>query len=122
MSGLAALGAAWWLTGCSEPAGRGAVAVESEYNSDTAVPTSEASVHATATTAPAWSATAVPAQPTDMATPAQLQAAQGVSCPFGLLNDPYPGRCKHYVDSNGNGFCDRSELGSGDRTPREATS
>lgn len=32
-----------------------------------------------------------------------------VLCPFGLVNDPYPGRCRRYVDKNGNGICDWSE-------------
>jgi hypothetical protein len=37
----------------------------------------------------------------------------GVACPFGLVNDPYPGRCRHYRDSNGDGICDYSVAGSG---------
>lgn len=41
------------------------------------------------------------------------QQGSGVACPFGLVNDPYPGRCKHYRDSNGDGFCDYSIEGSG---------
>ena len=32
------------------------------------------------------------------------------TCPRGLFNDPYPGRCRHYIDSNGSGFCDYSEV------------
>jgi hypothetical protein len=32
-----------------------------------------------------------------------------VACPFGMVNDPYPGQCRRYVDSNGSGFCDLSE-------------
>jgi hypothetical protein len=36
-----------------------------------------------------------------------------VACPRGLVNDPYPGRCRRYVDANGNGVCDLSEPGSG---------
>lgn len=31
------------------------------------------------------------------------------ACPYGLTNDPYPGECRRYVDSNGSGFCDYSE-------------
>lgn len=31
------------------------------------------------------------------------------ACPFGLVNDPYPGACRRYVDRNGNGICDLSE-------------
>lgn len=30
------------------------------------------------------------------------------SCPKGLTYDPYPGRCHHYVDQNGDGYCDYS--------------
>jgi hypothetical protein len=38
---------------------------------------------------------------------------QSVACPLGLINDPYPGRCKHYRDSDGDGICDYSVAGSG---------
>jgi hypothetical protein len=31
------------------------------------------------------------------------------ACPYGLVNDPYPGECRRYVDANGNGLCDLSE-------------
>ncbi len=31
------------------------------------------------------------------------------ACPYGLVNDPYPGECRKYVDQNGNGICDLSE-------------
>ncbi len=31
------------------------------------------------------------------------------SCPFGLENDPYPGECGRYVDSNNDGICDLSQ-------------
>lgn len=31
-----------------------------------------------------------------------------VACPKGLTYDPYPGRCRHYVDSSGDGYCDYS--------------
>ncbi len=37
----------------------------------------------------------------------------GVACPRGLVNDPYPGRCRHYTDRDGDGFCDYSAPGSG---------
>ena len=36
-----------------------------------------------------------------------------VACPFGKVNDPYPGDCGRYVDANENGICDLSEPGSG---------
>lgn len=50
-----------------------------------------------------------PALPTPTSTPAQ----QKVSCPRGIVYDPYPGRCRLYVDRNGNGYCDHSEPISG---------
>jgi hypothetical protein len=36
-----------------------------------------------------------------------------VACPRGLVNDPYPGQCRRYIDTNDNGICDLSESGSG---------
>jgi hypothetical protein len=44
---------------------------------------------------------------------ATTQQEDGVACPFGLVNDPYPGRCRHYRDSNGDGYCDYSVAVSG---------
>jgi hypothetical protein len=31
------------------------------------------------------------------------------NCPKGLTNDPYPGACRRYVDTNGDGICDLSQ-------------
>lgn len=71
------------------------------------------STGATATpAAPALNETVFPAQ---TETPANLSAKpagepDGVNtCPFGLENDPYPGRCFRYVDTNNDGICDRSQ-------------
>jgi hypothetical protein len=44
---------------------------------------------------------------------ATTQQEGGVACPFGVVNDPYPGRCRHFRDSNGDGMCDYSVPGSG---------
>ncbi|WP_456371517.1 hypothetical protein [Methanocaldococcus sp.] len=30
-------------------------------------------------------------------------------CPFGKVNDPYPGMCRMYIDTNHDGICDHSE-------------
>ena len=30
-------------------------------------------------------------------------------CPRGLVNDPYPGRCSLYIDTNNDGICDHSQ-------------
>ena len=55
------------------------------------------------------SPTAVPVSPTATAAPA-AQSNVRSACPRGLVNDPYPGKCKRYVDKNGNGICDLSEV------------
>lgn len=31
-------------------------------------------------------------------------------CPFGLINDPYPGECSRYVDTDNDRICDLSQL------------
>ena len=31
-------------------------------------------------------------------------------CPYGMVNDTYPGSCPHYVDTDGDGICDHSQL------------
>jgi hypothetical protein len=30
-------------------------------------------------------------------------------CPYGLINDPFPGECSKYIDTNNNNICDHSE-------------
>ncbi len=42
---------------------------------------------------------------------ASVAAAPGTTtaCPKGLVNDPYPGRCRLYRDTNNSGYCDLSE-------------
>ncbi len=43
-------------------------------------------------------------------------------CPFGLVQDPFPGECGRYIDTNGSGFCDHSEtLAQNKTTPLDAT-
>jgi hypothetical protein len=32
-----------------------------------------------------------------------------VSCPYGLVNDPFPGQCPRYTDLSGDGICDLSQ-------------
>ena len=36
-------------------------------------------------------------------------------CPHGLVNDPYPGECSKYVDTDDDGICDRSQPAPEDR-------
>lgn len=40
---------------------------------------------------------------------ATATAAVVVACPFGILNDPFPGQCNRYCDLNNNAICDLSE-------------
>jgi hypothetical protein len=34
------------------------------------------------------------------------------SCPYGIVNDPYPGQCGHYIDTTGDSICDLSQITS----------
>ena len=34
-------------------------------------------------------------------------------CPYGLVNDPFPGQCPRYEDTNQDGVCDHSQSPSG---------
>lgn len=44
-------------------------------------------------------------------TDAQTEASSSyqVECNRGIVNDPYPGLCHDYIDSDGNSICDLSE-------------
>jgi len=37
------------------------------------------------------------------------------NCPFGIEDDPYPGECKRYIDTDGDGICDLSQPAPEDR-------
>jgi hypothetical protein len=43
------------------------------------------------------------------ATGVSAQGGSTTRCPKGLVNDPYPGSCHHYIDRDGSGYCDLSE-------------
>ena len=46
-----------------------------------------------------------------------------LDCPFGKINDPYPGSCFRYVDTNNNKICDHSEPAPAAQSPgKPATS
>ena len=38
-----------------------------------------------------------------------LQVYSWEDCPFGLVNDSYPGQCGRYTDTNNDGICDHSQ-------------
>ena len=56
------------------------------------------------TSTPAATATALPTATTVQ----QTQQKLTVACPKGLTYDAFPGRCRHYVDRDGDGYCDYS--------------
>ncbi len=43
------------------------------------------------------------------------------NCPKGLVNDPYPGACRRYVDTNSDGICDLSQSDPGVTTTTAKT-
>ena len=38
-----------------------------------------------------------------------MQGACAGGCPYGMVNDPFPGNCSRYIDLNGDGICDLSQ-------------
>ena len=42
------------------------------------------------------------------------------NCPKGLVNDPYPGACRRYIDTNGDSICDLSQSKPSDSTTTTA--
>lgn len=42
-------------------------------------------------------------------------------CPKGMTNDPYPGSCSRYIDTDSNGICDHSEPAPMDRIAETET-
>jgi hypothetical protein len=108
MGGVAVVAVGALLAGC-RPSGTANTTSEGrgQANPLATVATATALVDSAASS-PAAAATATPA----------AQQNLGVACPFGLVNDRFPGRCKRYRDSDGNGYCDFSVLGSGDMPAR----
>jgi len=41
-------------------------------------------------------------------------------CPYGEVNDPYPGECSKYIDTDDDGICDHSQPAPEDRVSSEA--
>jgi len=49
------------------------------------------------------------AQPTTVTSNRSTTTTQRTACPYGLVNDRYPGRCRRYTDRDGDGVCDYSQ-------------
>ena len=80
-------------------------------SADSTEPTATATAQAAtvvpaAANAAATSTTAVESQPAATSTVTTKKLT--VRCPKGLTYDPYPGRCRLYRDTNGDGYCDYS--------------
>ena len=43
-------------------------------------------------------------------------------CPYGLVNDPYPGQCSRYIDVTGDGICDLSQTATASTSTDTTTS
>jgi hypothetical protein len=53
---------------------------------------------------------------------ATMSGSCAASCPYGLVNDPYPGQCPRYTDFNGDGICDFSQATAAVASTNSATS
>ena len=84
--------------------GAAAVGYKSLFGNDTADENEAATDSSTVETSTiSIPLTILPAQETS------TQSSQiATACPKGLTYDPYPGKCHHYIDSNGGGYCDYS--------------
>ncbi|MGZ7209489.1 MAG: hypothetical protein ACXVHV_06405 [Methanobacterium sp.] len=51
-----------------------------------------------------------------------MSGACAGGCPYGLVNDPYPGQCPRYIDLNGDGICDLSQSVSTTTTDTSSSS
>ncbi|NYB51085.1 MAG: hypothetical protein HVN35_00760 [Methanobacteriaceae archaeon] len=38
-----------------------------------------------------------------------MSSSCATTCPYGMVNDPFPGHCSRYMDIGGDGFCDFSQ-------------
>ncbi|NLT36483.1 MAG: hypothetical protein GXX83_11380 [Gaiellales bacterium] len=80
--------------------------VTAAASSETATVTVAVPAFTTETTAPR---TTVPESDTPVTSAAVSQDVAWGSCRKGLVNDPYPGRCHDYSDTNGDDICDLSQ-------------
>lgn len=92
------------LAGCIRKEGIEAI---QELAQATSTP-SAVETSASAVAAPTQAATAAPSPTAAVQAVPQKQGRS--ACPKGLVDDPYPGRCRRYVDNDGNGYCDLSEV------------
>ena len=80
--------------------------VSADTSGDTVPPAAEETAPEAASPTPG-APVEVEAVPDPTATP-EPAVQMCVACPRGIVNDPYPGRCRQYVDRDGDGLCDHS--------------
>jgi hypothetical protein len=51
-----------------------------------------------------------------------MSGSCATSCPYGMVNDPYPGQCPRYTDITGDGICDLSQATAAAATDTSSTS
>ena len=107
LCGCAGCGVLLTVAGCGRP--ETVSTAEQDLADSAASPTAtpEPAATAVATTAAGSEPAAAAATPVAAAT--ALPRTGKVACPKGLYWDSYPGRCRLYRDTNGNGYCDWSE-------------
>lgn len=54
-------------------------------------------------------------------TAATISGSCAAGCPYGLVNDPYPGQCPRYIDANGDGICDLSQASTTSTTDSDTS-
>ena len=50
-----------------------------------------------------------------------MSSSCAATCPYGLVNDPFPGQCPRYIDLNGDGICDLSQVTTAAQTTDTTT-
>ncbi len=50
-----------------------------------------------------------------------MSGACATSCPYGMVNDPYPGQCPRFIDVTGDGICDLSQATAATTTDTSTT-
>ena len=83
----------------------------SESTDQTKAPSEEetATGPLSATTSESADAGTATPTPSPAGAPTDAPARRFTRCPRGLVKDPYPGRCRLYIDRSGNRICDLSE-------------
>ena len=50
-----------------------------------------------------------------------MSSSCATTCPYGIVNDPFPGQCSRYIDLDGDGMCDLSQVTTAAQTTDTTT-